>query len=240
MTKYIKSSIINKINMESQHEIVPQPKRELKLTLKPGLIKLLNAGLNETIGAFTNQNKDNLSPEIDEFRRYLDIIESAVAEPDPDNQAYLIREEYYDEKTNTYYIKLAREDQINKNKFTQRGSPVLNLTSGEPVYESQIAIKSFNTHSSVGMESHKKLERLGYTINLSVSRFLLENGKLTINQLAGIGFKIPIAGDIKACLQTYIGTEGFEQINRTTLAQFNSGKVITYLESLGLSDPRQF
>jgi hypothetical protein len=227
--------------MENKSETIRPP--EKTTVINSDLGRLLNEGLNATLGEFTRKNKGKSDSKVDGFRRNLDIIEAAVAEPDSDDPksiTYQIRQEYLNSQKDVYYIKLAQEDQIDPTRLTYNESPLLKLIPGKPATECQIAIKPFSIYSTnIGMESQRKLEKSGYSINLTASRFLLENGKVSVEPLVGIEIKLPLAGDIKAGLKTYIGKLGFKQINQTTLTEFKPDKVISYLDKLGLSDPRQ-
>lgn len=217
---------------------------ENKATLNSDLSNLLNEGLNVAIGEFTKNNKGKLDSKTSEFRGFLDIIEAAVAESNPDGNpdSYQIREKYLDKRSDCFYIKLAKKNQINYKRTTVRGWPALDLSSMAPVYECQIAIKSFNPNgpSANTINAQAMLERRGYSVNLSVNQFVLENGKLEVAPMVGVNFRLSLVGETTASLQTYIGKEGFEQINKSTLSKFNSDKVIQYLDSLGISSPRQY
>lgn len=221
--------------MESGIESFKPP--ETLPELKPELNLLLNSALNSAIGEFSRSYVGQKSKSFDRYLKNLDILCDSVDDSEDNDDPYVIREQFLDKGTDTYYISLAPLSKINTSDLTKRRNPSLDLSDGS-VSECHLTVHSFNNGEA---NPSQVLSSSGYKIDFSVTNFTRsDNGKIHISdRLAGIGLNIFLDGSASAYLKTYIGSGDFIYAKPPVPIRDtkNTQTVIQYLSGLGLSRP---
>lgn len=226
---------------------------EIDLKLNSDLARVINDGLNLTIGHFYQENesyfKTNEQPNNQERGRVLkyltnlDRLGNAISgenfnEGTKGEDKYCIREQYLDKDTGTYFIRFTPESKIDTSRKTKSGAYGVNLDDG-PVLVCQIAINTYD-YSAMNSDPSEATSKAGWKIDYSLRSCSLQNGQLKFSsRLAGIVIKADKTGSASTNLIVDIGNSNFVSNDSFVLTHSKESipKVVDYFSSLGINNP---
>lgn len=173
---------------------------ENNLELNENLSAVITYGLTELQGSFEELYK---GPKNSLYQQYYDgilALEDAFLSPEDDE--YVIREQYPDDTEDTYRINLAPQKKINIFYNNNRGNHNLDLLDG-PVNECQLSISRFTKTSD---KTDDSFSNSGYKVDIMIKKYALDINKVPkiTTQPAGLGLIVRNDGSTSFALKNFI------------------------------------